>query len=370
MSHAGRSRAWRFLGPLLAIVWVAFLAEPLSAALAADDLWVRVVSVVGVVGVGITFAFSMLFVRREQQSPSMIVLLVALELFFTAISCLGAHEHGLVGLVYVSATVHVLTRSPRAFVTTILCAAAAFVLPRVIPGWDPADGTVAAVVLASLATFGFTQLIRRNRQLLAAQREIAELAAARERARLARDVHDLVGHSLTVVAVKAELARRLVSRDPDAATGELADIHELARSALADVRSMVQATRGVTLPGELVAARQALDAAGIEAQLPGAVDVVPDPLREPFAWVVREGVTNVLRHAGASRVVVTLAADRLVVEDDGRGPGPDSGAAGAPAPGQGIAGLTERLRAVGATLETGTSSLGGFRLAARAGGAA
>jgi two-component system sensor histidine kinase DesK len=142
---------------------------------------------------------------------------------------------------------------------------------------------------------------------------------------------------------------------------------------------MVTATRHVTLAGELAAARRALDAAGIEAQLPGAVDAVPEELREVFAWTVREGTTNVLRHAAAGRVVVTLAPDRIVVEDDGRGAAPcpddaEEGGAGTAeptgspgdAPGHGLAGLRERAAAAGAAVETGPSPLGGFRLAVRA----
>ncbi len=170
---------------------------------------------------------------------------------------------------------------------------------------------------------------------------------------------------------------RILSRKARAAAAEVADIQSLARSALADVRGMVSATRHVTLAGELAAARRALDAAGIEAQLPGAVDAVPEELRELFAWTVREGTTNVLRHAAATRVVVTLAPDRVVVEDDGRGarPCPDDDAAtgrtpaaGSPGetPGHGLAGLRERAATAGAAVETGPSPLGGFRLAVRA----
>lgn len=135
-----------------------------------------------------------------------------------------------------------------------------------------------------------------------------------------------------------------------------------ARGALADVRGMVSATRAVTLAGELAGARQAFDAAGVQAQVPGSVDDVPERLRELFAWALREGTTNVVRHAAASRVEVTMTADSLVVDDDGHGPSGGSG--GEPtAPGNGLHGLTERARAARARVEVSTSPLGGYRLA-------
>jgi len=119
------------------------------------------------------------------------------------------------------------------------------------------------------------QVIDRNRELAAAREELAQLAVADERNRFARDLHDILGHSLTVVAVKAELAGRLVRTDPVRAEEEIASVEALARQALADVRSAVSGFRDVTLAGELAGARAALDAAGIDADLPNAIDDVP-----------------------------------------------------------------------------------------------
>lgn len=171
----------------------------------------------------------------------------------------------------------------------------------------------------------------------------------------------MLGHTLTVVAVKAELAGRLVEQDPARARGEIEQVQSLARTALADVRAMVTTTREVTLAGELAGARQALDAAGIEAQVPLVVDDVPDRVRSLFAWGVREGVTNVLRHAAARHVQIRLSPAELVVQDDGRGAGlPGDG-------GNGLVGLAERARLVGAVVESGPGPSGGFRLVVRAG---
>ncbi|WP_157803784.1 sensor histidine kinase [Luteimicrobium subarcticum] len=382
---ARRTRAWKIIGPLFGIVWVVFLSEPLAAAWGDDDPVLRWAGVVGVLLTAAGFAASVYLFRTGDPRRAPMVGVLGVEVVGVVLACLGAQQHGLIGLVFVSVTVVYITRSARVLVVTVALAVVCAVLPRVVRGWEPEDGTIAALFLATLATFGFSQLVQRNRQLQLAQEEVATLAVSRERERIARDMHDVLGHSLTVISVKSELAARLVTVDPARAAAELADIQGLARSALADVRGMVTATRHLTLAGELAAARRALDAGGIDARLPGAVDAVPEDLRELFAWTVREGTTNVLRHAAARTVVVTLAPDRVVVEDDGRGAPPCPGAGdpvggatddvhgsavlGDELPGHGLAGLRERAEAVGARLETGPGSLGGFRLAVVAPGA-
>ena len=146
------------------------------------------------------------------------------------------------------------------------------------------------------------------------------MAVEQERARFARDLHDLLGHSLTVIAIKSELARRVMANDPDRAAAEVADIERLAREALVDVRATVAGYREVTLAAEISSARSALDAAGVHAELPGAVDDVPGERRELFGWVLREGVTNVVRHSDASWVRVSVSARTVEIVDDGTGP--------------------------------------------------
>ncbi|MEU2199009.1 histidine kinase [Isoptericola sp. NPDC019482] len=358
--------ARRRIGLLVSVVWVVFLAEPFSAALDAETVALRVVGVLGVLGVGGVFAGTVLTLQRRGRVPRRAaVVLIGVQTACVALSCLAAQEHGLVGLVFVCVTA-IYSLGGRAPLWILAASIVVMlVLPRVLPGWSTEDGNALAVVLASAAVYGFTQVIDRNRRLIAAQQELADLAVARERERIARDMHDVLGHSLTVISVKAELAAKLLRAADAPATApeeraarEVADIQDLARGALTDVRGMVAGSHQVSLVGELAAARSALDAAGIVAELPGAVDGVPAEHRELFAWVLREGTTNVLRHAGASRVVVTVTADTLVVEDDGRGrPGepPDGG--------HGLAGLAARARQAGAVLETGPGALGGFRLA-------
>ena len=364
--------ARRRMGLFVSVVWVVFLAEPFTASLDAETLALRVVGVLGVLGVGGVFAGTVLTLQRRGRVPRRAaVVLIGVQTACVALSCLAAQEHGLVGLVFVCVTA-IYSLGGRAPLWILAASIVVMlVLPRVLPGWATEDGNALAVVLASAAVYGFTQVIDRNRRLIAAQQELADLAVARERERIARDMHDVLGHSLTVISVKAELAAKLLraaaadraETAPEArAAGEVADIQDLARGALADVRGMVAGSRRITLAGELAAARSAFDAAGVAADLPGAVDAVPADRRELFAWVLREGTTNVLRHAGASRVVVTLAAGSLVVEDDGRGHPGARGDGG----GHGLTGLAARARQAGAVLETGPSPLGGFRLAVTA----
>jgi two-component system sensor histidine kinase DesK len=200
-------------------------------------------------------------------------------------------------------------------------------------------------------------LMLRNADLLRAKEQNALLAVAEERGRFARDLHDILGHSLTVITVKAELANRLLDVDTERARTELADLERLSRDALADVRRAVEGYRDLSLPGELARARVALQAADIDAHLPNSADEVPTHLRELFAWTVREGVTNVIRHSGASSCTVRLGPAGVEVSDDGQGPPADANGHG-----NGLAGLRERATAVNAVLVTRTLQPRGFLL--------
>jgi len=358
-------RVMRVVGPVMGVVWAVFLLQPLQAAWRSPDGVERWVSVIAVILLAASFAlvvvrFSSIRVAPASRTGAFTVCFLAGQLVLVALSCLAADEQGLVGLVFVCVSAVFVLRDPRVLVGPVVVTGLVLVLPRVVPGWHPIDDLVVSVVLATLAVFGLTQLVMRNRQLQNAQDEVAVLAVERERERIARDMHDVLGHSLTVISVKAELAARLLDRDPQRARTEVLEVQALARAALADVRGMVTATRAVTLAGELAGARQAFDAAGLDADLPGSVDEVHEDLRELFAWGLREGTTNVLRHSAARRVVVRMDADELVVDDDGQGRQHPHGATGGDS--HGLLGLAERARRVGAHVESGPSPLGGHRL--------
>jgi two-component system sensor histidine kinase DesK len=163
-----------------------------------------------------------------------------------------------------------------------------------------------------------------------------------ERERVARDVHDVLGHSLTALSVKAELAARLVDLDPERAKAELESIQATARQALAEVRATVGGLRAGNLQAELAAAPQVLADAGIATSVVGAVADTDPRHRALLAWVLRESVTNVVRHARAQSVVIELGPRGITVSDDGVG---CTGAEG-----NGLRGMRERVTGAGGTL--------------------
>jgi two-component system sensor histidine kinase DesK len=228
-----------------------------------------------------------------------------------------------------------------------------------VDGWDHDASISMSMVLAMAAVTAGMLASQRQHALAEARAENARLAIQDERNRMARDVHDILGHSLTVITVKAELAARLLEVSPDRARAEVADLERLARDALADVRRTVAGFRDLSLPGELARARVSLAAAGIDADLPSAVEAVPSHLREVCAWTLREGVTNVIRHSGASLCRVTLDEHGIVISDNGAGPGG--------VPGTGLLGLTERAEAAGAVLSTRVLRPHGYQLSVTAG---
>ena len=198
------------------------------------------------------------------------------------------------------------------------------------------------------------------RALLELEEDIT--VVAEERLRFARDLHDLLGHSLSLIALKSELAGRLAEADPARARAEMADVEAAARRALAEVRDAVSGYRQVSCGQALAEARAALSGAGIAVRLPRRVPALPGPVDAALGWVVREATTNVLRHSGARAVTVTLTEDGaeavLTVTDDGRGPADDT------EPGSGLAGLAERVGALGGSLTGGAGRDGGYELRA------
>lgn len=224
---------------------------------------------------------------------------------------------------------------------------------------DWGDTFVLLMMTAGMVTV--TQHIRTINQLRAANDRIRELAVADERARVARDLHDVLGHSLTTITVKTGLARRIMESgaEPARAIAEVRDAEQLSRQALTEIRATVSGYRRPSLAAELAGVHEALRAADIAAVLPQAVDEVAEELREPFAYVLREGVTNVIRHSGATRCEVRLGPRCLEIRDDGRP------AAGIDA-GHGLTGLTERMAAVGGRLTAEPLPGKGFRLYAEA----
>lgn len=228
-------------------------------------------------------------------------------------------------------------------------------------GWG-AIGVVYGTFISSMVTAAVVALSDTVGELRATRAELARSAVEQERLRFSRDLHDLLGHTLSVIVVKAEAARRLGERDMTEALTQVRDIEAVGRHALTEIREAVTGYREGSLTAELGRARDTLTTAGVEP-----VVRLSGPLLEPEAealltWVVRESVTNVVRHAGASHCEIALTGTtehvRLTVSDDGRGPGTSD------VPGSGLRGLAERLAAAGGTLASGPGPQGGFRVTA------
>jgi two-component system sensor histidine kinase DesK len=237
-----------------------------------------------------------------------------------------------------------------------------------------AVGLVAGVSAGDLAfdvflttALGITMLGARHMfqlvvELRDARDEVARLTAAEQRSRFARDLHDVLGHNLSVIALKTQVARRTLDSDPTAATTALNDAEAVARQSLQDVRNLVSGYRQRSLADELAATAELLTAAGIRPVIERPEDLPSGRAEELLAWALREGTTNVIRHSHASRCRITITASdhqaHLEVADDGASPAASTG-------GTGLQGLAERLRDAGGALDAGPAPDGGFRLAAR-----
>jgi two-component system, NarL family, sensor histidine kinase DesK len=198
----------------------------------------------------------------------------------------------------------------------------------------------------------------RDAALQLSQEEVRRLAAIAERERIGRDLHDLLGHTLSLIALKGELAGKLLTRDLPAAAGEISEVTQIARDALAQVRTAVTGMRAAALAGELASARNLLESSGVALTCSQEPQVLPAPIETALALIVREAATNIQRHSGATRASIAIgrAAERraavaLRVSDNGRG--------GATQRGNGLSGMGERVQALGGTLEIDSAAGGG-----------
>jgi len=354
-THAGTEDRARFGRLLGAGIWLFFLGNPLGELFKNDDLTERYAGVVALVIFVPVYLHGLSriqqFHMRRQYGLAWTYLAILFACFWAVVP--GADDQSMTCLVFIAALAMAILPTWQAFTVVGILFAGITAADFGIDGWS-AHGNNFAVLLATAAVFSFRLAWQRQAKLMMAERDLSELAVEEERARIARDLHDILGHSLTVITVKAELAQRLIDVDPIRARTELADLERLSRDALADVRRAVEGYRDLSLPGELARARAALEAAEIRADLPNTTDDVPTDLRELFAWTVREGVTNVIRHSHARTCRVTLRPTTVEVADDGEGASGETGQSG----GSGLSGLRERAAAAGATVVTRTLSPG------------
>lgn len=356
-------------------LWAVYLAYPVKDLV--DGHHGTAATVFGWAALGVYLACYLSLVAFRSIRPGTwsghyapVVVMVALALVTPFV--LG--EAWLTLFTYASVCIAVVVPS-RYSVAGVGAATAAALLVGLLVDADK-DTLVAIVVpcfLSGLAMTGLQRLISTMQELREARAAVAHLAASEERLRLARDLHDLLGHSLSLITIKSELAGRFMDAGKqEQARSQVADIESVARQSLVDVREAVSGFRRPTLPVELAAARTALTTARITLEAaPGLTDARPGLDGEEagaLAWALREAVTNIVRH-GTDATVCTVAMDEtweddgrryavLEVTDNGRGPGKSG-------PGNGLSGLGERLALVDGRLETGPGPHGrGFRLRA------
>jgi len=194
----------------------------------------------------------------------------------------------------------------------------------------------------------FAERNRMNRRLHKANEEIEQLAKVAERERIARDLHDVLGHTLSVITLKSELAGKLFDRDPPRAQQEIREVEEISRQALSEVRDAIRGYRAQGLMAELAQAKCTLETAGVTVQCDAATAMKLPAMQESvLSLAVREGVTNVVRHAQAHNCRLRLEQQngscRLEIQDDGRG--------FVTVEGNGLRGMRERVEMLGGTLE-------------------
>jgi two-component system sensor histidine kinase DesK len=342
---------------LWTVVWLFPLVSPLSTARTTAD-------VVGLIAFGVGYAV-ISWSAYEWPAPSSIRLagLAVVAVLGFALAATHGPEWLILPLFVAAAGVAVFGAEPdpgRSVAVFLVCEAG-IVAVGMAHGVEIASIFVYAfgTFLSSALVFTVRRMGRLILELRSTREALAAAAVAEERLRFARDLHDLLGHTLSLVVVKAEAVRRLAERDPVAAAVHARDIEAVGRQALTEVREAVTGYRDGDLRAEVARARATLEAAGVTTTVRDDGSAVPARAASALSWVVREGVTNVVRHSGAVHCEIVIAAapgqTTVEVRDDGTAV-PD------PVFGNGLRGLSERLGRAGGSL-TARSGEGGFVVA-------
>lgn len=247
--------------------------------------------------------------------------------------------------IYVAAFVPFIAESISVSVVTFAAVSASMVVEGLLlhlNPWSWGFCSLIAIVVGA-GNLVAAQRMRANRKLELAHEEIAHLAKLAERERIARDLHDVLGHTLSVVVLKSELAGKLMERDPERARREIAEVEQIARQALSEVREAIRGYRSEGLAAEIARAQKTLDAAGVALECGNRPPHLAPAEETVLSLIVREAVTNIVRHAQASRCRLEFSATgdgtALVVEDNGRG--------GIRQEGNGLRGMRERVESLG-----------------------
>ena len=352
-SGRSRSRSWRLHRRHIvwdATVWVLFLALPIiQLLLGSFAWWQRLLGLTGVLGfiAGYVWAFSTPDNRASSVGvppiglPTRVLLReLAVQTFFTVLT-LPALGWWTVCFFPFFCSLILFSTTLRRGIPTVVMATGLLVAASLLWNTHPdSHWQVLGISLTEVPIVIARIAVELQERRTAAERELALVS---QREALGRDVHDILGHSLTVLTLKAEVARRLIEHDPAAASRELDEVITLARGALTDVRSTVTRRRSPDRASQVEATRTALSAAQIDMEMLGSAQDIPERQRALMAWALREATTNIVRHARATNVTVHLAPGMLRVSDDGVGLAGDQ-------PGNGLEGLRSRFEQEGGSL--------------------
>ena len=352
-SRRSRSRPWhRYRRHIVwdATVWVLFLALPIiQLLLGSFAWWERLLGLTGVLGfiAGYVWAFSTPDNRASRVGvpppdlrTRILLRELAVQAFFTVLT-LPALGWWTICFFPFFCSLILFSTTLRQGIPTVVMATGLLVAASLLWNTHPeSHWQVLGISLTEVPIIIARIAVELQERRTAAERELALVS---QREALGRDVHDILGHSLTVLTLKAEVARRLIERDPAAASRELDEVITLARGALADVRSTVTRLRSPDLANQVEATRTALSAAQIDMEMLGSAQDIPERQRAVLAWALREATTNIVRHARATSVTVHLAPGMLRVSDDGIGLAGDKS-------GNGLEGLRSRIEQEGGSL--------------------
>lgn len=352
------SKPYIIVSIIMSLVWLGFLYFPISQALTLP-LGSKIISLV------LTATFALAYVtafiltwrkpimgernfryfdgRHRLRKSDAVAFAVLVLTTLLQVAVLGP-LNSLAFLPFIAAAAPFTLPQTVGYIAGALTVLTSFLIPSFVPNGQEYFGLAITTSAVFMFVEGITFFIGSS---IESQRQAGTQAILEERERVARDVHDVLGHTLTVIALKSELAGKLLERDPGRAHAELREITHLARESIEEVRQTVAGLKVQSLSEEITAASQALESAGIDLRREGSawsdLDSIPAANQAVFAWVIREATTNIIRHTAARRATIKLDRSSLTITDNGVGISPE-------AAGHGLEGLKARVEQVGGTL--------------------
>ncbi|GCE28259.1 two-component sensor histidine kinase [Dictyobacter alpinus] len=367
----------RYLIWLVWVIWLPFIIPPIVDTLQADrttPFRLIIILVVAALFIALylwaTWQIAGCIMAgiapREEGERAIWLKIVGMVVLGFVLALSGPADKWLSPFIFTSSYIGGSLRTKPAIWSAIALAISIILLSRFVTiSWLELLQATVFILAVCFIVMIVIRAIKMSRELRIAREEIARLAVVNERLRIARDLHDVLGHSLSLIALKSELARRLVDKVPARAISEIADIEQVARATLQEVREAVANYRQPTLENELHGASELLLAAGIDYQPPLDAELhilFPTTIESVLAWAVREGVTNIIRHSRAHHCTIALhrANDTvtLTISNDGVVPRSEMQSTR----GNGLRGLAERVEALSGTCESGLLANGLFRL--------